>query len=294
MKYLKPPLTYEQQVDLLISRGLIVSDKEYAVSLLEQISYYRFSAYCIPFQPEKDSFLEDTRIEDIHDLYRFDHGLRMLLFDALEKLEIYIRTSFIYFLAHNFGAFGYLDKGIFYPKFKHEEWIKNIEGEIERSKETFISHYREKYHKTNDFPIWMAAEIFSFGKLSQLYSGLHFKHQKKVAKKFGLPPEILRSWLHVLVYARNICAHHSRLWNRELAIKPKFPKKDKIWNSSSSLSHERCYAIFSIAYYLLKKIRAEKQLRDDLIQSIEERPQIAKLHLMGFSEGWENSDIWKT
>lgn len=50
MEYTNPPLTYEQQVELLINRGLIVDDKERAIRLLGHISYYRLSAYMLPFK----------------------------------------------------------------------------------------------------------------------------------------------------------------------------------------------------------------------------------------------------
>jgi len=43
----KPFLTYQQQLDLLKSRGLVVHDDEKALSTLRSISYYRLSAYSL-------------------------------------------------------------------------------------------------------------------------------------------------------------------------------------------------------------------------------------------------------
>ncbi len=34
---------------------------------------------------------------------------------------------------------------------------------------------------------------------------------------FGIDEKILSSWIYTLVYIRNLCAHHSRIWNRTLA-----------------------------------------------------------------------------
>ena len=70
--YTKPPLTYQEQVDLWVSRGLKVPDENRAISYLNLISYYRLSAYAIPLQPKKDVFSEDASFEDILQLYLFD------------------------------------------------------------------------------------------------------------------------------------------------------------------------------------------------------------------------------
>lgn len=245
MKYKKPPLKHEEQLDKLISRGLIVEDRVFSLSVLRRISYYRLSAYCIPFQISKDRFSKSVTFKNIYDLYRFDHELRMIVFDALERIEIAIRTTIIYYLAHKFGAFGYLEKENFHHSFKHEEWLRIVEGEISRSRETFIKHYQEKYVQSKHFPIWMASEVFSFGKLSQIFSGLQFKDQKEIAKMYDLPREVFRSWIHTLVYARNLCAHHSRLWNRVFAIRPAFPQKDILWNTPFRIDNNKSVALSS-------------------------------------------------
>ncbi|TVQ22016.1 MAG: Abi family protein [Spirochaetaceae bacterium] len=47
--------------------------------------------------------------------------------------------------------------------------------------------------------------------------------QREVAVRYQLQPNKLSSWLHHLVYIRNVCAHHSRLWDRRWTIKPTMP-----------------------------------------------------------------------
>ena len=134
MKYTKFPLTIDEQVELFISRGLSVPDRDLAVSILKQISYYRLSAYGIPFQIEKDRFQDGATFDDVLRLYRFDHALRMLVFDRLEKVEVTIRTRMTYFLAHKFGAFGYLDENNYCKQFKGKafnRWVKDIEKEVD-------------------------------------------------------------------------------------------------------------------------------------------------------------------
>lgn len=292
MQYTKPPLTYEEQLEILISRGLIVKDKSFAISVLNRVSYYRLSAYCIPFQNQKDCFNENVTFQNVYDLYRFDHDLRMIVFDALERIEIAIRTSMTYYLAHHFSAFGYIKKENFHSSFNHENWLLAVEEEIGRSRENFIMHYKAKYAKSKHFPIWMASEVFSFGRLSQLFSALHFKDQKEIARKYNVPRDVFRSWLHTLVYARNLCAHHSRLWNRVFAIKPTLPQKSVEWNNPFTINNSKSIALFTIIHYLLTQIRSSYSCKEKLILLFDQN-QLINPKSMGFPDNWQEHKIWQ-
>src|SRR3989338_3182933 len=142
MEYKKPALKYEQQLDLLIARGLALKDKAKATKLLSQIGYYRLSAYRIPFQNEADKFISGTTFEDIYYLYIFDRELRFFVLQNLETIEIAIRSFLTYELSHKHGPFGYIDPSNYSPMFKnHAKWLEDAQKEISRSRETFIEHY---------------------------------------------------------------------------------------------------------------------------------------------------------
>jgi abortive infection bacteriophage resistance protein len=76
LRYQKPSLSFEQQADLLISRGLI-ADRSFLVETLKRVSYYRLSGYLYPFRIEKDTFEPNTTFEKIWKIYRFDRKLRL-------------------------------------------------------------------------------------------------------------------------------------------------------------------------------------------------------------------------
>lgn len=249
MEYSKPPLSYEQQISLLKSRGLIIQSKEKARHILRRISYYRLSAYCIPFQSDKDCFDENTTIENIVELYNFDHDLRIIIFESLQKVEIFLRTLITYHLAHKYGAFGYADQKNLTPKFKDKQkWVNYfndvLNDVLSRSKEIFISHYKTKYDESKHFPIWIVTEVISFGALSLLFAGLKPSDQNEIAKEFCINHTVLKSWFHHLVYIRNICAHHARLWNRKLAIKPKIPIKLYAWHKPCTIQNDRIFHLY--------------------------------------------------
>lgn len=104
MEYNKPPKTYLQQVELWQSRGLIIEDPARAIRYLTNISYYRLSAYAIPFQNKKDVFNKGTAFAEVLNLYLFDRELRLLVFNAIERLEVSFRARMVYELSHKYGS----------------------------------------------------------------------------------------------------------------------------------------------------------------------------------------------
>lgn len=91
MKYEKAALTFEEQATQLIDRGLI-ADHGHLMERLQATNYYRFTSYLYTFRDQADRYLEGTTLEKVWNLYRFDHGLRMLMLDAIETIEVQVRT----------------------------------------------------------------------------------------------------------------------------------------------------------------------------------------------------------
>jgi abortive infection bacteriophage resistance protein len=222
-KYNKAPTTYADQVAILQKRGLIVGSPDVAVKFFQQVNYYRFSAYCIPFQHPHDVFIPGTTFERIVELYHLDEELRIALLALLSPIEIYFRTQIIYELSHARGAFAYYDSANFYDASKHKEWTDSLAEEVNRGKEAFLEHYKATYEGFPCLPLWMACEVMSVGSLSLLYRNLTRDLQKKAYPACGVSYVVLPNWMHVITYLRNTCAHHSRLWNRILAIQPLIP-----------------------------------------------------------------------
>ncbi|MBA7498137.1 hypothetical protein ES704_00872 [subsurface metagenome] len=222
----KPPKTFQEQVDLLKGRGLIINDSEKALQNVSRINYYRLSSYYVPFQINRKLFKPETSIEKIFRLYGFDKKIRSLIFGALEIIEVTLGTKIAYYFSHKYGPFAYSDPQYFSRGFKHYDWYTKLEESIQRSREDFIKEYDEE----KNLPLWIAIEIMSFGQLSFLFRGLERTDSNNISKDcFGIDEKILSSWIHTLVYIRNLCAYHSRIWNRTLAIKPKVPNKLAEW-----------------------------------------------------------------
>ncbi len=283
MKYTKPPTTFKGQLQILKDRGLIVKDESKTIDILQNISYYRLSAYFIPFQSEVDKFNQNTTIDDVITLYEFDRHLRDLLWDAIESVEISVRTQVTYHLAHTYGAFGYRDSQNFNSKFDHSKWLEKLKKNVKASKEVFIKHFFERYEEVS-LPIWMATEILSFGQLSNLFYGLKKADKQSISReKYGLDQSIISSWIHTLVYIRNLCAHHSRIWNRILAIKPVIPRKDTEWNN---INNKKIFSVLLVIKRLMCMSDEWEEWRASFLTMMGKFPNV-NIKSMGFPDNWE-------
>ncbi len=285
MKFAKPPTTFQEQVDLLKSRGLIINDSEKALQNISRINYYRLSSYYAPFQIDRNLFNPETSIEKIFELYKFDKKIRSLIFGALEIIEVTLRTRIAYYFSHKYGPFAYSDPQYFSKGFKHHDWYTKLEESIQISREDFIKEFFKEYDEEKNLPLWIAIEIISFGQLSFLFRGLERTDRNNISKDcFGINEKILSSWIHTLVYIRNLCAHHSRIWNRMLAIKPKVPDKLAEWKD---ISNSKIFCVFLIFKKLIIIPGEWEKVKNNLLQLLKEYDDI-DIKGMGFPVDWED------
>ncbi len=294
-EYDKPPLSYQEQLDRLKSRGLLVEDDEKALHLLENISYYRLSGYWYPFLANKEQhlFKPDSTFQLAFNLYCFDRELRQMVLSEIEKIEVAIRAKMSFVMAHAQGPFWFQDPTNFNNPIKHAQSLNTIGEEFSRSDEEFIQAFKVKY--TNSLPpSWMTIEISSFGTLSKLYKNLkHGRQKRDIAAYFGLPDTVFATWVHSLVYLRNVCAHHTRLWNRAMSIQPQIPHRPKkTWLSNTSISNNRSYFILSMVLYFLQTINPKNRFADRFKALFVKYPNV-DVKALGFPDNWEKEPLWK-
>jgi len=297
MIYSKFPLSISKQLEKLLSKGLIIEDQSFAKKKLKSVNYYRLSAYFSPFYELKTKkFKNATTFKDVSNLYDFDEDLRLTIFGCVQKIEIAIRSRIINSYSNNFNAHWFLNKKR-YKKFEsYINFQKSALTIIEQNqkKEKFIEHYISKYNEPIIPVNWMVIEMLTLGQLSRLYKSLNDDRIKKgIADDFGITELVLESWLHNLNYIRNICAHHYRLWNRDLGITPKFPRRVKypFLVQKRGFSHEKIYLTLSVIIYLLDRIELNSQKKSTLIKFIDELPPFYK-DKMGLPGFYKSETLW--
>lgn len=297
LSYNKPWLSHSDQVVHLASRGLMIADPAAAARFLSHVNYYRFSGYCLAFESPRHSFPNGVTFEQINFAYEFDMTLRDLVTEALEILEVDFRAVIAYHFGQRHGAFGHTNSATFFASFYHAEWLQRLRDEADRSSELFVAHFRNKYDRFPDLPIWMAMEVMSFGALSKMFQGMVRDDQRPVARRYGVQPRDLVAIFHHLVYVRNLCAHHSRLWDRIWAIKPSLPRGNA-WQPPLLPSNDRLFASLLLLYHLMKCCPAVRGMmehwRDRLKQHLSQPPAaVNSLDKMGMPANWEDHPVWK-
>lgn len=221
--------------------------------------------------------------------------MRLLILNAIEKIEIAFRTKLINEYSASFGSHWFKNINMYRNKKYFQKDMNNLNEEIGRSSETFIKHYKEKYSFPEHPPVWMTLEVVSIGLLSKLFSNLiNNKEKKNIAKAFGLPaPVFLESWIHAIANLRNLCAHHSRIWNRRYTIKIKMPFNTSFpFIENYEVKDNKLYIQLSCIVYLLNLISPGHSFINNfkvLIKSC----HLIKLKDMGFPEEWEREPVWR-
>lgn len=255
-------------------------------------------------------FLADTTFDNVLTLYVFDRKLRLLLLDAIERLEVVLRAQLTNTLAEHYGPHGYLDPTVFDTRYNHSWLLDKLAKAIqERNPETFINHYKEKYTSAPSYPpVWMVMELLSFKEVSTLFSNLrHEKDTKRIEQHFGWKFQLLKSWFRSLSDLRNLCAHHMRIWNREFGSRPEMPKKYPDWwpsvpaaiSTGSQLNPDqklnprgRLYMQAVVIESLLKVVNPSSSWSERFIRLLDQHPHISRPH-MGFSADWERELFWR-
>jgi abortive infection bacteriophage resistance protein len=298
MRYDKRPLPFTTQIDILKNRGLHFGNEDLAKHYLSNISYYRLRAYTYPFQDNNDPdhpFITSISFEEIVDLYVFDRRLRLLVFNALEKIEIALRTKIIYHYAMAHGSHFHENPALFRNQDRfHSDKLK-LQEEIKRSSEDFIKHYFIKYSDPPNPPAWMSLEVVTMGLLSQFYKNFSRSEIKRnIARAFGLPREdFLENWMHVFSNLRNICAHHGRIWNRRFIVEPRLPANTSApFLTNTRIHTNKLYASLSCMQYILKDISPGSDFSTQLKNLLDKCP-LNQVSEMGFPGNWKDEKLWQ-
>lgn len=219
---LKPHITYQKQVDRLNKRGLIIYDNAKAITFLEECSYYRFTAYLLPFK-DGDRYYPGTKFSTIQRIYEFDRRLRGLILSIFEPLEIILRTAISHYHTQKYGSGGYYSPDAFHRKDYHKKFKVDLARAIKGNQDHPIIRHHNKCYK-GYLPLWAAMEFFSFGMLSRFYANMKKAEKVQVARTFRCGQLHLESWLYCLTDLRNRCAHYSRLYYTWFKSAPRSPK----------------------------------------------------------------------
>ena len=313
---LKPHLTISEQVNLLQRRGMTVDDPARAGEFLRHVGYYRFSGYAHPLRRARpdggreDVFIAGVSFRHVMALLAFDSQLRRTMLEALGAIEVSVRAA----VAHRMGAknpLAHRNPNLLREEFtspwgmaganNHAGWLQKHDSLILRAgREDFVRHHRDAYG--GRIPIWAAVELWDFGLLSKFFSGMRDADQRAVAKTFGVPnPNAMTSWLRAMTFARNVAAHHGRLWNRTLVDNPQMSAANGVPGfdpppPANPRARARVYPVLCVIAFFIRQIAPEsewpRRMRELLTKKFPDVPRQSPME-MGCPPEWESGDFWQ-
>jgi abortive infection bacteriophage resistance protein len=302
MKFDKPAFNIDQQVDVLLNRGM-TGDRALMTARLRSVSYFRLCGYTYPFRKTDpsnprtllDEFRPNTSFDEVWNRYAFDRHLRLLVMDAIERIEVAVRSQLANIHSSTHGVFAYATDAATLPNIRaaqRHRFLADLADQFAGSKEPFVEHFRIKYGDSHSYPpVWMACEVMTFGATLTFPRGCHHQIRREIAGGFGVDESVLDSWLLSLNTVRNICAHHSRLWNREIGTKPKIPNKDIRWHDPVKVGNQRVFGILTICKHCLDRIAPQSGWANRVRALLADSPHIP-IGQMGFPADWHDCPIW--
>ncbi len=228
----------EELIDYLISKNIIINDRELALKKIEKYSYYSIiNGYKFVFKDNDNNYKENTSFEEIFALYEFDKNIKAIFLKFTLEIEIIIKSLMANALAEEYGVEDYLKLENLDENADNElvdDFIEKIEKEIDDNyiKHPAIKHYKDTY---NFVPPFVLTKILTFGAISRYYSLLKQSDRQKISKYFKLSDKLLRQILINLTMVRNISAHSDRLFNYRNKYDISFKNIEKDYNRKEYL-----------------------------------------------------------
>ncbi|MEU7631859.1 Abi family protein [Nocardia sp. NPDC049220] len=327
---LKPFLSIEGQIAKLSARGMTIECESEADQWLRAIGYYRLSGYWYPFRaPDPnspvrlaDDFVAGTSFREVIGLYEFDRHLKTLMLSGLERIEVALRSQTGHTLGRH-GPLAHKDPATFRPQFcgsvDHNKWLATALKRVERAKghDASVDHHMAAYG--GEMPIWVLTDVLDFGDLSKLFGGMTSVDQQAISEWFSITPPALTAettrnqrraarsrwrqkpplanWLLHLTIVRNICAHHSRLWNRRLTPVGTAPLAGLSgFEGLPATQFESVYGSICLVAFLLNATSPGNTWTHKVAALVDTSFAAFNLRTeseMGFPGGWKQLPLWQ-
>lgn len=215
-------ITLDEQIALLRSRNMTISDELKAKEILFDIGYFRMGFYWFPFEktyPNKHHrthlFKDGTNFNDAVELYYFDFNLRNILLKPLSRIEIAFRTKVAYIISNYYkdSPTWFVDITVV-SKQQACSFENRVYQPILDKVQIISMHHR---HHINDrfAPAWKTLEFMTLGEMVHLFKSIKNEDLKlQIANYFGIKKLVtFENYLELVKELRNTCAHGNVLYD---------------------------------------------------------------------------------
>ena len=214
--------TIDEQVDILKSKGLLISDEIKAKEILLRENYFFLNAYRFVFLKEDGSrkFIQGTTFEELYSLFKFDRQIRNILFKNILIIENNYKSMISYVLSKSYGykERDYLNPNNFDNTKAKTRQINDLLRKLKRQIRINATQNRATAHYINNYgyiPLWVSVKVLSFGIISEMFSILKNEDQEELSKLYHVKSSDLGCYLPILANYRNLCAHEDILFDHK-------------------------------------------------------------------------------
>lgn len=206
----------KELLDYIISKGVIVTNKEFALDKIKKYSYYSIiNTYKDVFKDSSNNYKNNVTFDEIYSLYEFDKNIRFIFLKYILEIETIIKSLLAELLSLKYGIDNYLLINNFDNNINSkiiQDNIDKINEEIakQNGKHEAITHYINEY---GFVPPFVLIKILTWGELSRLYSMLKQTDRQAISKEFKVPDNFLKQVTKNITMIRNICAHNDRMFS---------------------------------------------------------------------------------
>lgn len=298
--------TLDEQIDILISKGLTIKDKDLAREILYRENYFFLSGYrhLFTINGSRDIYIKGTTFEELYATFVFDRRIRNTFFKNILIVENNIKSIMSYQLSKKYGVKEkeYLEPNNFSQDSMRSRQVYDVLSKVKRQIRINGNKHTATYHYINNYgyiPLWILVKVLSFGIMSEFYDILKFEDKEEIAKPYKIDVETMKVYLNLLSNFRNVCAHEDILYDhRTQRVIP-----DSIYHKLLAiprLEDEYIYGkndLFSLVIILkemlskeefiemIDEIKSEVQLLDEKIDVV---PLDTILNRIGFPSNWYN------
>lgn len=299
--------TLDEQIQILVGKGLIIKDVDKAKSILFRENYFFLSGYRHIFMASnKDSkFVDGATFEELYAMFTFDRKIRNIFFSFILTVENNFKSMMSYILSKKYGyrEKDYLNPQNFVQDSMRIRQVHDVLNKMRRQIRINGKEHTATLHYMNNYgyiPLWILVKVLSFGIMSELYGILKDEDQMSIASIFNLRADTLSIYLSLISNYRNICAHEEVLYDHRTQRSIPDCKYHNILNIQKNAEDEYQYGkndLFALII-ILRQILLPEEFRElvneiayeaDILNGRVNSVPINKiLNCCGFPDNWKD------
>jgi len=276
---------------------------ETALPYLTQVGGYRMKGYWYHWQdPTTKRFRDGSNFDAVIERYEFDRELRRITGDALERIELMVRSTISNVMSGHEGPHWFMKNELFTSSRSgadavhgpRDSLMVRAAREVARMhRKPFIRHYVEHYDDPPLPPSWALCECLSFGTWSAAYPALaNADYRKKIGRRFRVEdPDVLTSWLHAFSVMRNTVAHHGRLIGAQTGVTPReYRRRGLRFDKPQARTF---FVVATVINYVCQGIHRGPRWKADLQAIFAKYPNVPIFGGLGFPTDWQDRPGWR-